>query len=225
MNKDNIVRIFQLQDAITKKYLKEDFIITNRFNFCIDCLNWTYDFLTRNQKTKNEKIISPIFTDSFSSVIASINVGLWGLTIDSRHLLRPVLEFLSIGDYIIDNDKFIELTQVKTSLNRSKLSFDYLRNKNLLDKELMKMWKKISEQASHATLERILNGKFEMNGKSYNRVGCAYNPQETRLLFGEICRVNLYMTRIASQLLSKKGLLKMNQEELESKYKQLKTIP
>lgn len=159
-----------------------------------------------------------MFTDSLSSILASINVGLWGLKVDSLHLLRPVLGLLAIAEYVIKNKKFDEYRQVRKSLDRSKLSFEYLKKKKLIDKGLVKVYKNICQDASHATLQRIKNNKFEMDGKIYNRIGCAYNPKEIQLVFGEIVRVSLHLTRVITSLLPENSNSHLSQKGLESRY-------
>lgn len=219
MKKDNIARILQLQDSIEKKYLREDKIIIERFSFSVNCLNWTFDSLS--VESNNLNIVRPIFADSLSSILASINVGLWGLNVDSLHLLRPVLELLAIADYIIENNKFDEYKLSKKSLNKNKLDFDYLRSKKMVDKDLEKIYNKICNHASHATLQRIKNNKFEMDGRIYNKVGCAYNPKEIQLLFEEISRISLYLTRVILPFLEKESILYSEQKKLESAFKKL----
>lgn len=45
--KDQVAHILMLQDAIEKKYLSEDKVIMERFNFCISCLKWTSEFFNK----------------------------------------------------------------------------------------------------------------------------------------------------------------------------------
>ncbi len=219
--KDQVSNILRLQDAVEKKYLSEDKIIAERFNFCITCLNWTSEFFNKEHKTEDQKIIYPLLSNSFSSILISINVGLWGAILDSSHLLRPVLEFLSVADYIIDKDKFKEFKESRKSLNKSKLNFDYLRREKMIDINLEKIYTKICDTSSHATIKRIFNNNFEMDGKIYNTYGCAYDPKKIRLLFGDISQISLYLTRVILPILDKDDPLCIKQKELEDSYKKL----
>lgn len=216
--KDQVAHILMLQDIIKKKYLSEDKIIIERFNFCISCLNWTSEFFNKENKTDKQKIIYPLFANSFSSILVSINVGLWGTTIDSLHILRPVLEILSVADYIIDKDKFEDFKKVKVSLNKSKLDFDYLRKKKMIDVNLEKVYNKICNTSSHATLRRIFNNNFEIDGKVYTKYGCAYDPKNVGLLFGDISQISLYLTRVILTTLNESDPLCLKQKDLENLY-------
>lgn len=219
--KDQVAHILMLQDTIEKKYLSEDKVIIERFNFCISCLNWTSEFFNKENKTDSQKIIYPLLSNSFSSILVSINVGLWGTIIDSLHILRPVLELLSVADYIIDKDKFKDFKEVKKSLNKSKLDFEYLRKNKMIDVNLEKVYKKICDTSSHATVKRIFNNNFEMDGKVYNKYGCAYDPKNVGLLFGDISQISLYLTRVILPTLDKNDPLYAKQNELENSYKGL----
>jgi hypothetical protein len=82
----------------------------------------------------------------------------------------------------------VENKKVKQPLNRN-IAFQ-----KIVAREIQQLHRALSTNAVHVETSR--SQRFNLDGKSYPRVGMAIDPEGTKAVMGELARASLYVVRV-----------------------------
>ncbi len=133
--------------------------------------------------------------DALSTLINSLKIALYGCHSDSMTLLRPIIEELTIMNYVVQKGRF------DTASYELKVTLKNLKFENIVDlvkdgKIIKKLHGRISNLAAHGTTSRIKSNLYDLNGKILPTVGVAIDPGRTPRCLHEIMQASRYMIRI-----------------------------
>lgn len=197
----NLEKIFDLQDKALERALMGH---QSEVEFIKDCIELMINrrfleaHLTDIDKKKLESVHA-FLNDALSTLINSLKITLYGCHSDSMTLLRPVIEELTVMNYVVQKGHF------DTAGHELKGNLKKLRFENIVDlvkdgKIIKELHGRISNFASHGTTSRIMSNLYDLNGKILPTVGVAIDPERTKRCLHEIMRASLYMVRIIADL-------------------------
>lgn len=193
----NLEKIFDLQDKALQRALTSH---QAEWEFIKDCIELVInrrffeEHITDSDKKKLESIHA-LLNDALSTLINSLKIALYGCYSDSMILLRPIIEELTIMNYVVQEGSFdIVSYELKGSLNR--LKFENIVGLVKDGKIIKELYGRISNLAAHGTTSRIRSNRYDLNGRILPTVGVAIDSGRTKRCLHEIMRASLYMTRI-----------------------------
>ena len=193
----SLEKIFDLQDKALQRALTAH---QSEWEFIKDCIELIINrkFLEENlidiDKEKLESVRA-ILNDALSTLINSFKIALYGCHSDSMTLLRPVIEELTVMNYVVQEGLF-DTASYELKGNLKNLKFENIVDRVKDGKIIKELHGRISNLATHGTASRIRSNLYDLNGKILPKVGVAIDPERTKRCLHEIMRASLYMVRI-----------------------------
>jgi len=218
--KSLLLRIFCIQDGAFKKNLEKEKIL-KRAIYINDCLTLVNIVSFKNKRHKKEILF--LLNDISTNVICSTRLGLYGCVADAASISRTTLEHLAIMDYVIDENKYMTLSEgLKRGYQKVRIDYDSIVK--LVDPNINKLHGKLSSLFAHGTKGRVLYSGIHKLGTDC--VGASLNHQKIEELLGHLCNLSLFLTRVIYEYLKKNKIenkeYSQNQSKLEEEYKALK---
>jgi hypothetical protein len=125
-----------------------------------------------------------------ASIVTSVRIGLWGNLPDSIVLQRAALETATILTAVVKAQEYQILThELATGLTR--YSFEKARaSLGDLGRTIQSLWGRLSNVGAHTTQTRLKFSSYEIEGKEYDRLGAAMDPDSAELslsLLPDVC--------------------------------------
>lgn len=192
----SVEQIFLLQERCLQH---AKLSVIDQFNFSKDCIELIinrklHPAILENLDSKDKERICGIHTylnDAVSHLLISLKLALYGAHVESRSILRNALERMA------NMAAMVEYKKLTFPLNRH-TSFQKIQAK----KEIKKLYTYLSRKIVHA--ETSVYQYFDLDGKSYPRLGLAIDPAGTGLVMQEIAKSCLYIVRVLTSFYSLK---------------------
>ena len=199
-----IPQIFKLQNIVLSQNMQEFSVLYGFISDCIDLIGepglskegW------ENLPELQRNILNYFYADSFSTLVNSFRLALYGIETDAYALMRVVLENLTIFEYIIQDEQyeaaFIEMQERVQRRRPFSPRFSYktsLKKLNVND-ERNRLWGELSVSGSHASPGRLRMSRLDYGGLVYFKVGAAVENPRTKDTLKVLARLTYYFAQI-----------------------------
>jgi hypothetical protein len=184
-----VERIFYLQEQCLQHALPE---LMEQFTFVKECLELVinrhvHEEVVDELDDEDRERIRGIHTypnEAISHLIVSLKLALYGAQVESLTILRNALERIANMAAVVENNKKL----------RQPLKYKTAVQKIKAQNEIQKLHNDLSIRAVHVA--ESMSQRFNLEGKSYPRVGMAIDSEGNRAVMGEIARASLYVVRV-----------------------------
>jgi hypothetical protein len=183
----SIEQIFDLQERCLQHALP---MIMEQFTFVKECLEVVInrhvheEVINELDDEDRERIrgVHTYLNEAISHLIISVKLTLYGAHVEALTIQRNALERMACMAFMVENKK------VKQPLNRN-IAFQ-----KIVAREIQQLHRALSTNAVHVETSR--SQRFNLDGKSYPRVGMAIDPEGTKAVMGELARASFYVVRV-----------------------------
>jgi hypothetical protein len=183
-----VEQFFYLQDQCLQRALPG---VIDEFIFVKECVELIInrhvytEVLDELDDEDRERIrgVHTYLNESLSNLIISLKLALYGANVESLSILRNALERMACIAAMV------EKTNLKPPLTH-KTAFKNIKAKS----EIPRLWGELSTYVVH--VEKSMSQRFNLDGKSYPRLGMAIDPEGNRLVMRELTRASLYVVRV-----------------------------
>jgi hypothetical protein len=162
-----------------------------RFTFVKECLELVInrhvhaEVIDELDDEDRERIrwVHTYLNEAISHLIISLKLALYGAHVESLTILRNALERMACMAAMVENTNLKPLLKHETAFKNIKARRDIER-----------LHGELSTYIVH--VERSMSQRFNLDGKSYPRLGMAIDPEGSRLVMGTLARASLYVIRV-----------------------------
>lgn len=184
----SVEQIFDLQERCLQHALP---MVMERFTFVKECLELVInrrlheEVINELDDEDRERIrgVHTYLNEAISHLIISLKLALYGAHVEALTILRNALERMACMAAIVEN------TSLKPPLNH-KTAFKNIKARS----GISRLHGELSTYVVH--VEKSMSQRFNLDGKSYPRLGMAIDPEGNLLVMGELARASLYVVRV-----------------------------
>jgi hypothetical protein len=184
----SVEQIFDLQERCLQHALP---MVMERFTFVKGCIELIanrhihIEVLDEIDEEDRERIrgVHTYLNESLSHLIISLKLALYGAHVECLSILRNAVERMTNMAAVVENPKLRQPLKYKTAVQKIKARH-----------EIQKLYHDLTTNAVH--VEKSMSQRFNLDGKSYPRLGMAIDSEGNRLVMGELARVSLYIVRV-----------------------------
>ncbi len=184
--------LFQLQDRALKYNSQNSAIVQKLLVFISDAVSLAYAVLASMQFDEHKQTaIRVLSTDAVASIVTAVRVSLWGNLPDSIALLRCGLETCAILAAVVEERQYQAATLEMGTPRLRRFSYDEAVSRlGDVGSRIRSTRGRLSNIGSHSTATRMKWSSYDLNGKRYDRLGAALDPESAELslsLLPDVC--------------------------------------
>jgi hypothetical protein len=166
-------------------------MVMERFTFVKECLELVInrhvheEVINELDDEDREQIrgVHTYLNEAISHLIISLKLTLYGAHVEALTILRNALERMACMAAMVEN------TNLKPPL-KHKTAFKNIKARP----KIPRLHGELSTYVVH--VEKSMSQHFNLDGKSYPRLGMAIDPEGNRLVMGQLASASLYVVRV-----------------------------